>query len=46
VSRLVVIAVSIAVGLVLAVGATFTASAVLGSTGAPPNRPPFNYGSP
>jgi hypothetical protein len=45
VSRIALIAASIVVGIVLAVGAAFTASSVLSSPGAPVNRP-NSYGSP
>jgi hypothetical protein len=46
VSRFALIAVSLAVGLVLAFGAAFTAQAVLDSPGPPPSSPAYNYGSP
>ena len=46
VSRFVLIAASVAVGIVLALGAAFAASSVIGSPAAPANRELFNYGSP
>lgn len=45
-SRIVLIAASVAVGIALAVGAAFSASAVLGARGAPVNRQLYNYGTP
>jgi sterol desaturase/sphingolipid hydroxylase (fatty acid hydroxylase superfamily) len=44
VSRLLVIIVSAVVGIVLALGATFTASAVIGQTPTPSNQAAYNYG--
>jgi Protein of unknown function (DUF2613) len=46
VSRIALITASIVVGIVLAVGAAFTASSVLGSPAAPANKQLYNYGSP
>jgi hypothetical protein len=46
VSRIVLIAASVAVGVALAVGAAFSASAVLTAPGAPVNRQLYNYGTP
>ncbi len=45
-SRFALIAASLAVGIVLAVGAAFTASSVLGPPAAPPNSQLYNYGTP
>ncbi len=45
-SRFVLIAVSVAVGLVLAFGAAFATQAALDSPGTPPHGAQFNYGSP
>lgn len=44
VSRLLVIIVSAAVGVVLALGATFTVSAVISQTPTPANQAAYNYG--
>jgi hypothetical protein len=46
VSRFALIAASVAVGIVLALGAAFTASTVLGPSGPPANSQLYNYGSP
>ncbi len=43
-SRLTLVIVSIAAGVVLAVGATFATSAVVSSTQSPSNQPPYSYG--
>jgi hypothetical protein len=45
-SRLALIVASIAVGVVLAVGAAFTTSGVITAPPAPPNKTPYNYGQP
>lgn len=45
-SRIALIVASVAVGIVLALGAAFSASGVLTSPGAPVNRQPYNYGTP
>lgn len=44
-SHLTVIVVSLVVGVVLAVGATFATSALITSPPTPSNQPAFNYGS-
>jgi hypothetical protein len=46
VSGITLILASIVVGIVLAVGAAFTASSVLTSPAPPPNQQPYNYGTP
>jgi hypothetical protein len=46
VTRLALIIVSLVVGIVLAVGAAYTAVGVIGSPPAPANNQQFNYGSP
>jgi hypothetical protein len=46
VSRFALIAASLLVGIVLAVGAAFAASALLGPPAAPPNSQLYNYGTP
>ena len=43
-SRLVLIFVSVGVGLLLAVGATFTTSALITRAPTPSNQAPYNYG--
>lgn len=43
-SHLVVIIISLAVGVVLALGATFTADALITKTPTPSNQPAYNYG--
>ncbi|HEY2079145.1 MAG TPA: hypothetical protein VGH53_22670 [Streptosporangiaceae bacterium] len=43
-SRLILILVSIGVGLLLAVGATFTTSALVSRAPTPSNQAPFEYG--
>ena len=45
-SRFALIVASVAVGLILALGAAFTASAVLGPSTAPANKTLDNYGTP
>jgi hypothetical protein len=44
VSRLVLIITALLVGAVLAVGATFAASALIASAPTPSNQSPYNYG--
>jgi NADH:ubiquinone oxidoreductase subunit 3 (subunit A) len=44
VSRLVLILVSVAIGLLLAVGATFTTSALTTRAPTPSNQAPYEYG--
>jgi hypothetical protein len=46
VSRFALIVASVAVGLILALGAAFTAGAVFGPPAVPANRQLDNYGSP
>jgi len=46
VSRFALIVASVAVGLILALGAAFTAGAVLGPGSAPANKTLDNYGTP
>jgi hypothetical protein len=46
VSRLALIVASLLVGAVLAVGAAFTTTGVIGSPPAPPNKPLYVYGTP
>jgi hypothetical protein len=46
VSRIALLAISVAVGLVLAFGAVLTAQAILSSPGKPSSQPPYSYGSP
>ena len=43
-SRLVIILVSVAIGLLLAVGATFTTSALTTRSPTPSNQAPYEYG--
>ncbi len=43
-SRLVLIITSLVVGAVLAVGASVTTSALVGSSPTPSNQAPYNYG--
>jgi hypothetical protein len=45
-SRLALIVASLAVGVVLAVGAAFTTSGVIQAPPAPPNKQLYNYGQP
>jgi hypothetical protein len=45
VSRLALIVAALMVGVVLAVGAAFTTTSVVGTPPAPANNPPYNYGS-
>jgi hypothetical protein len=44
VSRLTLIIAALAVGVVLAVGASFTLASVLAAPPAPANQQPYNYG--
>jgi NADH:ubiquinone oxidoreductase subunit 3 (subunit A) len=44
VSRLVLVIVSVGVGLVLAIGATFAATALITRPPTPSNQAPYNYG--
>jgi hypothetical protein len=46
VSRLALIVAALAVGVVLAVGAAFTTTAVVGTPPAPANAPAYNYSTP
>jgi hypothetical protein len=46
VSRLALIVASLLVGAVLAVGAAFTTTGVIGSPPAPANKQLYNYGTP
>jgi hypothetical protein len=45
VSRLALIVAALAVGVVLAVGAAFTTTSVVGTPPAPANQQPYNYGT-
>jgi hypothetical protein len=46
VSRLTLIVASLVVGMVLAAGAAFTTSGVIGSPPSPANKQLYNYGTP
>jgi hypothetical protein len=45
VSRLLLIITALVVGAVLAVGASFTTTAIVGNSGVPSNQAPYNYGN-
>ncbi len=42
-SRLALIIAALAVGVVLAVGAAFTTTSIVGTPPSPPNQAPYNY---
>ena len=44
-SRLLLIITALVVGAVLAVGASFTTTALVGNSGVPSNQAPYNYGN-
>lgn len=45
-SRIALLALSVAAGIVLAFGVVLTAQAILSSPGKPSSQPPYSYGSP